>query len=89
VSSAIGNEQVFTHHTARLVKISAMLLFGDICFFIVGNAVYLLLHMSHPLVLLMSLFIAAFGVSLAVMAAVLSRFLTKAAALQEEADATI
>ena len=89
VSSSVKQEAVFTYKTARRVKISAVLLFGDTCFFIAGNTVFLLLGMSHPFVLLISLFIAAFGVSLAILAATLSRFLTKAAVLQEEADSTI
>ena len=89
VSKAIKQEQVFTITTARLVKISAVILFSYICFFFAGNTVFLLLNMSHPLVLLISIFINVFGVSLAVLAAVLSRYLTKAAKLQEEVDSTI
>ena len=88
-SSAVVKEQVFTYQTAHKVKITAILLFSDVCFFIVGNIVFLLLGMSHPYILLIAFFADAFGVSLAVLAAVLSRFLTKAAVLQEEADSTI
>lgn len=89
VSVAINKEQVFTVRTARIVKMSAILLLCDVGFFFCGNIAFLLLDMSHPSVLLISLFVDVFGVSLALLAAVLSRYLTKAAVLQEEADGTI
>lgn len=89
VATAIKKEQVFTFSTARLVKISSMIMFCDVSFFFAGNVVFLLLNMNHPGIFLLSLFVDVFGVALAVAAAVLSRYLTKAAALQEEADGTI
>jgi len=89
VSTAIKNDRVFTFETARLVKTGSVLLFCDVGFFFVGNVVLFILNLSHPGVLLASLFIDVFGVSLALLAAVLARYLTKAAALQEEADGTI
>jgi len=89
VSTSIKREQVFTIQTARMVKIGAVLLFYDMGFFFIGNILLLLLNMSHPGILLLSFFVDVFGLSLAVLAAVLSRYLTKAAVLQEEADNTI
>jgi hypothetical protein len=89
IAAAIGREQVFTSQTARQISHCTMLLFGDIGFFMLGNVVLCLFGMSHPGVLLMSLFVCLFGPLLAVMCAVLSRYITKAAALQEEADGTI
>lgn len=88
-SVAIKHEQVFTFRTARLVKAGALLLLADAAFVFAGNAALLLLNMNHPGIFLAFLFADIFAVSLAVMAAVLSRYLTKAAALQEEADGTI
>ncbi|MCL2810400.1 MAG: DUF2975 domain-containing protein [Clostridia bacterium] len=89
VSTAIRQEKVFTVKTARLVKVASLLLFGDVIFFFMGNIIFVLLSMSEPTILLLSFFIDVIGVSLAVLAGVLSRYLTKAAALQEEADGTI
>jgi hypothetical protein len=71
------------------VKASSLLLFCDVAYFFVGNVVFLLLSMSHPGVLLFSLFIDVVGIALAVSAAALSHYLAKASELQEEVDATI
>jgi len=89
LSSFIRREFIFTYKTARLVKISAMILFYDAVFFIAGNIVFLVIGMNHPMVLLLSVIIAIFGFILAVLTALLSRYLTKAAALQEEVSGTI
>ena len=66
-----------------------MILFCTSVFFILGNIAYLILGLSHPGVLFLSLIADVFVVALAVLLAVLSRYLTKAAALQEEADGFI
>ena len=89
VSTAIKHDYVFSLQTARLVKIASVILFCDVGFFFVGNVAFLLLNINHPGVLLLTLFGDVFGVALAVSAAVLSRYLTKAAVLQEEVDGTI
>ena len=88
-STALKYDLVFTAGTARTVKHGAVLIFCATGFFFLGNAVLLLLGMSHPGVMLVSLFVDVFGISLAVLAAVLARYVAKAAALQEEADGTI
>ncbi len=89
VSSAIRSEQVFTHKGARIVKNGALLLFCAVGIFFLGNAVFLALNMSHPAIFLVSLFVDVLGLALATAAAAVSRYLTKATALQEEADSTI
>jgi hypothetical protein len=89
ISSAVKDDRVFSFKAARLVKLGALLMFGDVGFFFLGNVIFLLFNISHPGIFFMSLFVDVFGAALAVAAAVLSRYLTKAAALQEEADATI
>ena len=89
VSTAIKNDKLFTLQSARLFKIGAIVLFFDVGFFFIGNIVFVLLGMSNPGILLLSIIADVFGASLAVMVAILSRYLTKAAALQEEADSTI
>jgi hypothetical protein len=89
LSSLIKRDLIFTLKTARLVKTSAVILFYDVVFFIIGNVVLLLLGMNHPFVLLLSVIIAIFGSVLAVLVAMLSRYLTKGAVLQEEVNSTI
>ncbi len=88
-ASAIGQERVFTLRTAHLVKAGSLMMLCDVVFFFAGNAVFLLLNMSHPGVFLVSVFVNIFGIALAVAAAILARYITKAQALQEEADGTI
>jgi hypothetical protein len=88
-SAAVGSDRVFTIETARLVKHGTVLILSDTIYFCFGNVLLLLLGMNHPAVVLASFFIGVLGMSLAAMAAVLARYLTKAAALQEEVDGTI
>ncbi|MDR1691888.1 MAG: DUF2975 domain-containing protein [Oscillospiraceae bacterium] len=88
-SSAVGAEEVFTLRVARWVRNSALLLFIDVGFFFLGNIVLWLIGWNHPSVLIASLLICVLGDALAAAAAALSRYITKAAALQEEVDGTI
>lgn len=89
VSGAVICETVFTGQTAKWVKIGAVLLLSDAAFLFVGNIVLLLLNMNHPGILLLSVIGDIFAVALALLAAVLSRYLTKAAVLQEESEGTL
>jgi hypothetical protein len=86
VSDAVIHETVFTVKTAKWVKTGAVLLLSDTVFLFVGNVVLVLLNMSHPGVLLLSVIGAIFAVALSLLAAALSRYLTKAAVLQEESE---
>jgi len=89
VSGAVINETVFTFRTAKWVKTGAVLFFCDAALLFIGNVVLLLLNMSHPGILLLSVIIDIFAIALAMLAAILSRYLTKAAVLQEESEGTI
>lgn len=89
VSGAVTQETVFTVLTAKWVKMGAVLLLFDAALLFIGNVVLLLLGMNHPGVLLLSMIVDIFVVALALLAAVLSRYLTKAAALQEESEGTL
>ena len=89
VSGAIEREEVFTVKTARWIKTSAVLLFADAGFFFAGNIVLWLLGMNHPGILLLAMLGDIIVIALALLAAVLSRYVTKAAALQEESECTI
>jgi len=89
VSGAVTQETVFTVLTAKWVKMGAILLLSDALFLFVGNIVMFLFGMNHPGMLLMSIIGVFFAVGLSLLAAVLSRYLTKAAVLQEECAGTI
>jgi len=89
VSGAIIGETVFTLQTAKWVKMGAILLLTDAVLLFVGNVLLLLLNMNHPGVLLLSVIGDIFAIGLAQLAAVLSRYLTKAAVLQEESEGTL
>ena len=89
VSGEIKREKVFTLRTARWVHTAAILLFADVGLFFIGNLVFIIIGLSRPGILMCSLLIDIFGVSLALAAATLSRYLTKAAVLQEESEGTI
>ncbi len=89
VTVQIRKEQVFTELTARLVKIASIIMLCDIIFFFIGNVTLGFLEMTHPAVMLCALFICIFGLALSVAAATLARYISKAAALQEEVEGTI
>lgn len=89
VSDAVMKDTVFTMLTAKWVKMGSVLLLLDAALLFVGNVILLLAGMSHPGILLMSVIGDIFIVGLALLAAVLSRYLTKAAILQEESEGTI
>jgi len=89
VSSFIKREAVFTKEAAYFIKSGAVLLSYEAGFFLLGNIVFLVLGGSHPVVLLAALFIVVLALALAVGAGAVSRYIARAAALQEEADSTI
>jgi len=89
VSSAVKSDDVFTVKTAVWIKRASVLLLADAGFFAAGNAVLLLIGLSRPNIFFISILGCLFGVSLALLAAVLSRYISKAADMREEADATI
>jgi len=89
VSGAVMRETVFTIQTAKWVKMGAILLLSDAILVFVGNVLMLLLNMNHPGVLLLSIVGVIFVIALALFASVLSRYLTRAAALQEESEGTL
>jgi len=89
VSSAVKHDEVFTGKTAAWIKRGAVLLLADAGFFAAGNAVLLAVGLSRPNIFFLSILGCLFCVSLALLAAVLSRYISKAAEMQEEADATV
>jgi hypothetical protein len=89
VSGAVIHDAVFTVKTAKWVKAGSILLLCDSAFLFAGNFVLDLLGMNHPSMMLMAVVGVIFGVALSLLAAVLARYLTKAAALQEESEGTL
>jgi hypothetical protein len=89
VSGAVMRETVFTLQTAKWVKMGALLLLSEAVLLFVGNVLLMLLNMNHPGVLLLSIIGDIFVIALALLASVLSRYLTKAAVLQEESEGTL
>ena len=89
IADRIGCDQSFTEENARSLKWVAWLAAGDAAFVFMGNLLLLLLNMSHPGVMLLSLLVVFLGVAVAVAAAVLSHLVRKATVLQEQSDLTI
>lgn len=89
VSGAVEREEVFTVKTAKWVKAGALLVFADVGLFFVCNLLFWLIGINHPGIMLLSVIVDLFAITLAVLAAVLSRYLTQAAVLQEESEGTI
>ena len=89
VSGAVMKDTVFTFLTAKWVKMGAVLLLLDAALLFIGNVILLLLGMNHPGMLLLSIIGDIFVVASALLASVLSRYLTKASVLQEETEGTI
>lgn len=89
ISCEIERDNSFSHATARYLKNIALLIFGDVAFFFVGNIVLILLSMHHPGIFLLSLAVDVAGIIIGLAAAILSRFVSKAAVLQEESDGTV
>jgi ABC-type branched-subunit amino acid transport system permease subunit len=86
---AIANETVFSVKAAKQIQTGGILLLSDAAFFFIGNVTLALLNMNNPGILLLSLLGDMFVLALGVLAAVLSRYITKAAVLQEENEGTL
>ena len=89
IAANIGQDRSFSYANAQYLKWSSLLSASDAGFFFVGNLLMLLLDMSHPSVVLASFALVFAGAAAAVLFAVLSRLVKKAAALQEQSDLTI
>ena len=68
----IGRDNAFSETNAKNLKIISQLAQADVCLFFIGNAVLLVINMSHPGVLLASLLIDFAGIAIAVAANALS-----------------
>lgn len=89
IATNIGNDQSFSTQNARLLQWISSLSTVDAGFFFVGNILLLLLDMSHPSLVIASLLVVFIGIVFAVVTAILSHLVQKAAVLQEQSDWTV
>jgi hypothetical protein len=89
VSGAVANEAVFTVRTAGWVRMGSLLMFAAAVIALVGNVVLAWLGMHHFGVLLAWIVADIFAFTLALLVGVLSRYLVRAAELQEESEGTL
>lgn len=89
IAGNVGADRSFSERNARLFSRISWLAAGDACYFFAGNILLLLLNMSHPSVAIASCGLAFAGAAAAVVSAVLSHLVKKAADLQEQSDLTI
>ena len=89
IAGKIGTDQSFSDENACYLKWISWLAAGDAVFFFLGNLVFSFMDMSHPGVFLFLMLIVFAGIAVAVVSAVLSHRVKKAAVLQEQSDLTI
>ena len=89
ISKNISYDLAFTEENAKYLKCISRLALIDSVFFALGNIVMFLFNMNHPSVLILSLLVSFFGLSLYVIFSILSYFISKSAELQSENDLTI
>lgn len=89
ISKNISYDLAFTEENSKYLKYISRLALIDSVFFFLGNIVMLLLNMNHSSVLILSILISFFGLSLYVIFSILSCFVSKSADLQSENDLTI
>lgn len=89
ITVEIAKDNSFSYENAQFLKNICILALVDSIYFFLANLVLLFLNMSHPGVLIGSLFVDFAGVVVAVTAAVLSHLVLKAAEIQQENRLTI
>jgi hypothetical protein len=72
-----------------LLKWISLLAAGDSAFFFLGIIIFAVLGMSHPGVVILSIFIVFVGIAVTVTFAALSHLVYKAARIREENEWTI
>lgn len=89
ITARIARDNSFSKENARSLKHICMLALTDAAYCFAANLAMLFLDMSHPSILLASLFVDFAGVAVAVTAAALSHLVLKAAEIQQENKLTI
>ncbi len=89
VAGAIRYEKVFTEETAKTIHTAAIWLFSDAIYVFLGNIVLFLMNINHPGIVLCIMAGVLLLIVFGVLAAVLSRYISKAADLQEISEGMI
>jgi len=89
VSTAIRNDAVFTIAAARTIGAATTWLCADAVFIFAGSVVLTVLSINHPGAMLAALVAVFVLTAFGVLAAVLSRYIAKAAELQEVSEGII
>ena len=85
----IGKDKSFTQRNARYLKWITIDAAATCVYFLVGNFVMFFSGISRPGIFLLSIIVVILGLTIAVVAAVLSNLVAKAAAIKDENDLTI
>lgn len=89
VAGNIGAGRSFSYENGKHFRQIFRYALADSIFFFVGNVLFWLLGINHPGILLCSLVIMFFGLSISLASKALSQLVDNAAELQEECDLTI
>ena len=85
----IMKNRSFCRANAKLLGVISILAAADTAYFFIGNIIFLFRNMSHPGVMIFSMITCIAGAVVTVIAAALSHYAYKAAALKEQCDLTI
>lgn len=89
VAVNIGDGRSFSYDNGKHFQQICKYAFVDSIFFLAGNILFWLLGINHPGILILSLMIVFFGLSISLASKALSQLVDNAAELQEESDLTI
>lgn len=89
VAVNIGKGHSFSYENGRCFKKISYYAFSDSVFFFTGNMLFWLFGINHPGIVIVSLVIVFFGLSISLASKALSQLVDDAAVLKEESDLTI
>ena len=89
ICGTIAADRSFCRENAKGFKQISLLALWDSLYLFAGSVIFLLLNLSHPSVFLGCLLVDFIGFAVSIAAAVLSRLVSRAAAIQDENDLTI
>ncbi|SKC08408.1 Protein of unknown function [Lachnospiraceae bacterium] len=89
IADNIGREKAFSYENEKLFNKIFKTTAAGVIFFFAGNVLFLLLNMSHPGVLILSIIIIFIGSAFAFCARVLEKMCSIAAELKEQNELTI
>ncbi len=89
ICGEIARDNSFSHANAKALHTISGLAFFDTLLMFLVSIVFFFLNMIHPALLACALLISVFGLSIALVSAVLSHWVEKGCSLKEENDLTI